>query len=39
MEDSIFVIPFYLQSVQVHSANRIEMYTMPCGRVLSSGPL
>jgi hypothetical protein len=34
-----FVIPFCLQSVQVHSANCVKMYTMACRRGLSSALL
>jgi hypothetical protein len=34
-----FVIPFYLQSVQVHSANCVKMYTVVCRRGLSSALL
>jgi hypothetical protein len=33
------VIPFYLQSVPVHSVNCVKMYTIACRRVLSSAPL
>jgi hypothetical protein len=33
------VIPFYLQSVPVHSANGVNMYTVACRRGLSSAPL
>jgi hypothetical protein len=33
------VIPFYLQSVLVHSANCVKMYTMACERVFISAPL
>jgi hypothetical protein len=36
---SCFLIPFYLQSVPVHSANCVETYTVACRRVLSSAPL
>jgi hypothetical protein len=39
LEDSIFVIPFYLQSVPVHSANCVKTYTMALRRVHSSSPL
>jgi hypothetical protein len=35
----IFVIPFYLQSVPVHSANCVKTYTMACRRVLSNALL
>jgi hypothetical protein len=38
-EFTYFVIPFYLQSVPVHSANCVKMYTMACRRELSSDPL
>jgi hypothetical protein len=34
-----FLIPFYLQSVLVHSANCVKTYTVACRRVLSSAPL
>jgi hypothetical protein len=34
-----FVIPFYLQSVPVHSARCVETYAVACRRVFSSGPL
>jgi hypothetical protein len=34
-----FVIPFYLQSVAVHSANCVKMYTVACTRVLCSALL
>jgi hypothetical protein len=37
--DDYFTIPFYLQSVPVHSANRVKTYTMACRRVLGSAPL
>jgi hypothetical protein len=33
------VIPFYLQSVLVHSANCVKTNTVSCGRVLNSAPL
>jgi hypothetical protein len=33
------IIPFYLQSVAVHSANCVKTYTLACRRVLSSAPL
>jgi hypothetical protein len=33
------VIPFYLQSVPVHSANCVKPYTVACRRVFSSSPL
>jgi hypothetical protein len=33
------VIPFYLQSVPVHSATCVQTYTMAWRRVLSSAPL
>jgi hypothetical protein len=33
---NLFVIPFYLQSIQVHSENCVKMYTMACRRGLSS---
>jgi hypothetical protein len=33
------VIPFYLQSVLVHSANCVKTYTVACRRVLGSAPL
>jgi hypothetical protein len=33
---SFFVIPFYLQSVELHSANCVKTYTMACKRGLSS---
>jgi hypothetical protein len=36
---NIFVIPFHLQSVQVHSANCVKIYTVACRRVLSSALL
>jgi hypothetical protein len=35
----IFVTPFYLQSMPVHSANCARTYTVACRRVLSSAPL
>jgi hypothetical protein len=35
----LFVIPFNLQSVQVHSANCVKMYKMACRRGLSSALL
>jgi hypothetical protein len=34
-----YSIIFHLQSVPVHSANRVRTYTVACGRVLSSAPL
>jgi hypothetical protein len=34
-----FVIPFYLKSVPVHSANCVKTYTMACGGELISTPL
>jgi hypothetical protein len=34
-----FVVPFYLQTVQVHSGNCVKMYTMACRRGLSSALL
>jgi hypothetical protein len=39
MKTFLFVIPFYLQSVLVHSANCVNTYTVACRRVLSSAPL
>jgi hypothetical protein len=30
-----FVLPFYLQSVLVHSANYVKAYTLECRRVLT----
>jgi hypothetical protein len=33
------VIPFYLQSVLVHSENCVKTHTVVCGRVLSSAHL
>jgi hypothetical protein len=35
----LFVILFYLQSVQVHSGNCVKMYTVASRRGLSSGLL
>jgi hypothetical protein len=32
----IFVIPFYLQSVKVHSANCVKIYTTACRSELNS---
>jgi hypothetical protein len=34
-----FIIPFYLQSVPVHSANRVKTYKTGCRRALSRAPL
>jgi hypothetical protein len=34
-----FVIPFYLQSVPVYSANCVKTYTVACIRVLSRASL
>jgi hypothetical protein len=34
-----FVIPFYLQSVPVHSANCVNIYAVACTRVHSSAVL
>jgi hypothetical protein len=34
-----FVIPLYLQSVLVYSANCVKTYAMACRRVFSSAPL
>jgi hypothetical protein len=34
-----FIIPFYLQSLPVHSANCVKTYAVACGRVLTSTPL
>jgi hypothetical protein len=31
-----FVIPFYLQSLLVHSANCVKTYTVACRRVISA---
>jgi hypothetical protein len=36
---TFFLIPFYFQSVPVHSANCVKPYTVACRRVLSSAPL
>jgi hypothetical protein len=38
-EITFLVIPIYLQSVPVHSANGAKTYTVECRRVLSSAPL
>jgi hypothetical protein len=35
----VVVIPFYLQSVLVHSTNCVKTYTMECRRVLTNIPL
>jgi hypothetical protein len=35
----VFIIPYHLHSVPVHSANCAETYTVACRRVLSSAPL
>jgi hypothetical protein len=34
--NNFFVIPFYLQSVQVHSANCVNIYTVACRREFSN---
>jgi hypothetical protein len=38
-EEFFFVIPFYLQSVKVHSANCVKMYTMERRRGFGSALL
>jgi hypothetical protein len=37
--DKFFVILFYLQSLPVHVANYVKIYTVACRRGLSSAPL
>jgi hypothetical protein len=39
MQSISFVLPFCLQSVLVHSANCVKLYTEACRRVLSSASL
>jgi hypothetical protein len=38
-DEYFFVIPFYLPSVSVHSANCVKIYAVACRRVLSNAPL
>jgi hypothetical protein len=39
IQKALFLIPFYLQSVLVHSANDVKTYTLACRRVLTSALL